>query len=272
MEDWDTFYAEAEKLYVEHPAHVCRPAARPRGRHLSLTVSAASADAVRHEVSALRRQARAEGDQRPSGAPRPTPLRPGPPGSERPTGRLSGRPGVPMPTRAAGACSRAVPQIRDGPGAGRQTTREAQHALLLLHVRQGPARGHRAGWCAPPDAAHRANPDASHCASPGVPSPGGPQEPNAARGLRLCDCPAKCCARPPNAARAARRAPRREHARAGTPTRPPALPRTHSRSHSHTGRARRAENMGSPKPSSAGGVGQKSDRDRRAPPSLRPQG
>ena len=22
VEDWDTFYSEAEKLYVEHPAHV----------------------------------------------------------------------------------------------------------------------------------------------------------------------------------------------------------------------------------------------------------
>ena len=251
---------------MEHPAHVCRPAARPRGRHLSLTASAASADAVRHEVSALRRQARAEGDQRPSGAPRPTPLRPGPPGSERPTGRLSGRPGVPMPTRAAGACSRAVPQIRDGPGAGRQTTREAQHALLLLHVRQGPARGHRAGWCAPPDAAHRANPDASHCASPGVPSPGGPQEPNAARSLRLCDCPAKCCAC--GSPRAKTRARTRGH------THPPARPpsRAHTRAHTHTPTVHIAENMGSPKPSSAGGVGQKSDRDRRAPPSLRPQG
>ena len=31
MEDWDTFYAEAEKLYVAHPAHV-RAAARPRTR------------------------------------------------------------------------------------------------------------------------------------------------------------------------------------------------------------------------------------------------
>ena len=28
VEDWDTFYSEAEKLYVEHPAHVsnCSPA------------------------------------------------------------------------------------------------------------------------------------------------------------------------------------------------------------------------------------------------------
>jgi signal recognition particle subunit SRP9 len=39
VEDWDTFYSEAEKLYVEHPAHVRRPAARPRGGHLSLTAS-----------------------------------------------------------------------------------------------------------------------------------------------------------------------------------------------------------------------------------------
>ena len=222
---------------MEHPAHVCRPAARPRGRHLSLTVSAASADAVRHEVSALRRQARAEGDQRPSGAPRPTPLRPGPPGSERPTGRLSGRPGVPMPTRAAGACSRAVPQIRDGPGAGRQATREAQHALLLLHVRQGPARGHRAGWCAPPDAAHRANPDASHRASPCVPSLAGGKS-------RLQHAACACAIAQPNAARARQmlRATRQDestHAWAHPPARPPALPRTHSHSHSHTGRARR---------------------------------
>ena len=211
---------------MEHPAHVCRPAARPRGRHLSLTASPASADAVRHEVSALRRQARAEGDQRPSGAPRPTPLRPGPPGSERPTGRWSGRPGVPMPTRAAGACSRAVPQIRDGPGAGRQATREAQHALLLLHVRQGPARGHRAGWCAQPDAAHRANPDASHCASPGVPSPGGRQEPTAARGLRLWDCPAKYCVPAKCCACGSPRA--KTTARTRGHTRPPARPPAHT--------------------------------------------
>ena len=42
LEDWDTFAAEAEKLYVEHPAHVRdalapRPhgaGVAPRGRHV----------------------------------------------------------------------------------------------------------------------------------------------------------------------------------------------------------------------------------------------
>ena len=42
LEDWDTFAAEAEKLYVEHPAHVRdalapRPhgaSVAPRGRHV----------------------------------------------------------------------------------------------------------------------------------------------------------------------------------------------------------------------------------------------
>ena len=52
VEDWDTFYSEAEKLYVEHPAHVRNP--QPcLDRHHSLTALLASADTVRHEVSAL---------------------------------------------------------------------------------------------------------------------------------------------------------------------------------------------------------------------------
>ena len=75
VEDWDTFYSEAEKLYVEHPAHVRNP--QPGlGRHHSLIASLASADTVRHEISALRRQARAEGHQRPRGA---SPTHPAPP-------------------------------------------------------------------------------------------------------------------------------------------------------------------------------------------------
>ena len=52
VEDWDTFYSEAEKLYVEHPAHVRNP--QPGlGRNHSLIASPAFADTVRHEVSAL---------------------------------------------------------------------------------------------------------------------------------------------------------------------------------------------------------------------------
>jgi len=95
---------------------------------------------------------------------------------------------------------------------------------------------------------------------------------------RLQHAACACAIAQPNAARArqmlrVRLAARQDdstHARAHPPARPPS--RAHTRARTHTPAVHIAENMGSPKPSSAGGVGQKSDRDRRAPPSLRPQG
>lgn len=98
------------------------------------------------------------------------------------------------------------------------------------------------------------------------------------RKSRMQHAACACAIAQPNAARArqmlrvrlAARQDESTHARAHPPARPPS--RAHTRAHTHTPTVHIAENMGSPKPSSAGGVGQKSDRDRRAPPSLRPQG
>jgi hypothetical protein len=62
VDNWETFYAEAEKLYIEHPDHVRATLSPPmiaRNRSHPHYGSLICTDAVRDEIPARRWKARA---------------------------------------------------------------------------------------------------------------------------------------------------------------------------------------------------------------------
>ena len=59
LDDWDTFYAEAEKMYVDHPAQVRKGRAADVRCHVAtypVPIRCASTDALRYEIQTLRWQ------------------------------------------------------------------------------------------------------------------------------------------------------------------------------------------------------------------------
>ncbi len=153
IENWETFYAEAEQLYNEHPgyvsthhmprsqscSHPCRNVPEPEparthardprghGARARRLVTSRSTGIAMENLSSRSRMTAWCADA--SVAPRAT----------LPAPRMLVCPA--SLTRATVARLPAVPQVPDGPGAGLETDREAQQPLPHLHVRQGPQRG-----------------------------------------------------------------------------------------------------------------------------------